>query len=63
MTVIDGTKIDDPTNADEMLAWSLVYCEAGDVVVLHSDWCRTQLGCDTNPCTCRPIVLTVGAKA
>ncbi len=62
LRVIDATMIDDPVNADEMLAWCINYAFAGDVVAIHSDMCRTQLGV-IEPCTCRPIALVLGARA
>jgi hypothetical protein len=60
--VIDATKLDDPTNADEVLALFLSYAEPGDVISMHTDFCRTHLG-DDEPCTCTPTTLTLGARA
>lgn len=62
VTIIDARTIDDPTNADEMLAWCMNYAHEGDIVTIHGEWCRTQLAV-LEPCTCAPIALTVGAKA
>lgn len=60
--VIDATLIDDPANADEMLAWCLNYAHEGDIVTIHSEMCRTHLGC-LEPCTCTPVAIVVGARA
>jgi hypothetical protein len=62
VTVIDARFIDDPTDADEMLAWCMNYAEDGDSVSVHSPFCRTQLGI-LEPCTCAPKVLVLGARA
>ena len=59
--VIDATAIDDPANADEMLAWCMAYAHDGDVVTIHTEFCRTHLGC-LEVCTCTPIGLVVGAR-
>lgn len=60
--VIDATAIDDPANADEMLAWCLNYAHDGDVVTIHTEMCRTHLGC-LEVCTCTPVAITVGPRA
>jgi hypothetical protein len=62
MIVLDATKLTEPTNADEALAMLVSYAEPGDVVTLHSDWCRTHLDA-AYECTCKPIALLIGAKA
>jgi hypothetical protein len=61
VTYIDATKIVDPKNADESLGFFMHYAEPGDVVTLHSEWCRTHLG--DWACTCTPRSMIVGAKA
>lgn len=62
MIVIDATRIDDPSDADEMLGYCLRYAQPDDVITLHGNWCRTQLGA-LEPCTCTPQTLRLGAKA
>ena len=62
MTVIDATVIDTPENADEVLALHVSYAIEGDVVTIHADTCPTAR--DTGwRCKCRPITMTIGAKA
>lgn len=60
--MIDARAIDEPKNADEVIAWSLQYLEPGDVIALHGDWCRQQLDVAAD-CTCQALVLTIGARA
>lgn len=62
MTFIDGTMIDEPSNADEVLAYHLVYAEPDDRITIHTEMCRTQLHV-TEFCSCTPVTLTVGARA
>jgi hypothetical protein len=62
MKVIDATVIDDPEDADEVLACYLSYAIDGDKVSIHHPFCRTQLGA-REECTCTPKILVVGARA
>jgi hypothetical protein len=62
LRVIDATVIDDPEDADEMLAWCLNYAMDGDVVSIHHPFCRTQLRV-LEACTCTPKMLQIGARA
>ena len=61
MTVIDAQKVDDPANADEVLVFYVLHAEPGDVITLHTEWCRTHLG--AWDCTCTPRAIVVGTKA
>lgn len=56
---LDATKIREPENADEVLAYWLNYAEPDDVVTLHTNMCRTQLHV-TECCTCSPVTLRIG---
>jgi hypothetical protein len=62
MTIIDATKLFSPANADEALAIGINYAEPGDIITLHTDWCRTHLDA-ANDCTCTPQIMVMGAKA
>ncbi len=57
MLVIDARRIRDPRSADEALAVNLLYAEPGEVVLLHTGMCLTNIDGD---CTCTPRLLRVG---
>jgi hypothetical protein len=63
LRVIDATVIDDPEDADEMLAWSINYAVDGDIISIHHPFCRTQLRA-LEPCTCTPkTMMAIGSRA
>jgi hypothetical protein len=62
MIVLDATKITEPQNADEQLAYFLCYAEPDDLISIHGNWCRTHLDAAFE-CTCVPRILRLGAKA
>ncbi len=62
MIVIDASAIDEPQNADEMLALHVMYAIDGERIDRHSRWCRTSLSA-SHECDCVPETLTIGAKA
>lgn len=60
--MIDARRLRTPTNADEALAMFVSYSTPGDVISMHTDWCRLQLS-DEADCTCTPVTMTMGATA
>ena len=62
MTYIDATIIDEPENADEVLALHLYYAIDGEEITTHTKWCNTSINVRED-CTCTPLRLVLGAKA
>jgi hypothetical protein len=62
VTVIDAREIDEPENADEVLALHFLYATDGESIVRHTEWCRSSINVRER-CTCTPQTLTIGAKA
>lgn len=50
--VLDARTITEPSSADEVLAYYFMWAEDGDVLTLHSQWCRTQIHVAENVSRC-----------
>lgn len=60
--VIDAVEIVHPENADETLAYFILWASDGDRIAMHGLMCRTQSD-DRAACTCAPRSITLGPRA